>query len=195
MQRSWRQDPDKLTFITCRPIPQSRAHESAQLVPEDEGPSNMVGDINLFLRVDDGDEGDEQPRLVGEIELMVAEKANQRQGFGRASLLVFLRYVVQKQGQILDEFVSGSVSLEQKSKLRKEGDGFVFECLSVKIGKENERSLALFESVGFVKVSAEPSFFGEYELRRTDLGDEGVRRSLVDAGVEGYTQLCYERKE
>ena len=155
----------------------------------------MVGDINLFLRVDDGDEGDEQPRLVGEIELMIAEKANQRQGFGRASLLVFLRYVVEKQGEILDEFVGGSVSGEQKSKLRMEGDGFLFECLSVKIGKENERSLALFESVGFVKVNDEPSFFGEYELRRKDLGVEGVRKSLVDAGVEGYAQLCYERKE
>ncbi|KAJ5622234.1 hypothetical protein N7528_005466 [Penicillium herquei] len=200
MQRSWRQDADKLTFISCRPISQDRTKGSVQLTPEDEAGENMVGDINLFLRVDDGDEGDEIPQLVGEVELMIAEKVNQRKGFGKASLLAFMRYIIERQTEILDEFVQGSdVSAEQREKLVQSaaatGDVIRFQCLSVKIGQANLRSLALFESLGFVKVSEEPSFFGEFELRKMDLGVEGIMKSLDAAGVEGYVQLHYGRKE
>ncbi|KAJ5108974.1 hypothetical protein N7456_005649 [Penicillium angulare] len=196
MQRSWRQDADKLTFITCRPISHERINKKdINLVPEDEASQNMVGDINLFLRVDDGDEGDAPPQLIGEIELMIAEKANQGHGFGKASLLVFLRYVVEREAEILDEFV-GSLEAGEKERLGQgQGQELKFHCLSVKIGKDNSRSLALFESLGFVKVSAEPNFFGEFELRRVDLGMDGVLNSLAGAGVEGYVELAYERKE
>ncbi|KAJ5273456.1 hypothetical protein N7478_008581 [Penicillium angulare] len=194
MQRSWRQDADKLTFISCRPVSQSRINATdIHLVPEDEAAQNMVGDINLFLRVDDGDEGDAPPQLIGEIELMIAEKANQGHGFGKASLLVFLRYVVEQEARILDEFV-GSLEAGEKEKLV-QGQELKFHCLSVKIGKDNSRSLALFESLGFVKVSVEPNFFGEFELRRADLGVQGVSDSLAAAGVERYVELAYERKE
>ncbi|KAJ5708262.1 hypothetical protein N7488_008063 [Penicillium malachiteum] len=200
MQRSWRRDADKLTFISCRPISQDRTKESVQLTPADEAGENMVGDINLFLRVDDGDEGDEIPQLVGELELMIAEKLNQRKGFGKASVLAFMRYIVERQTEILDEFVRGSdVSVEQREKLVQSaaatGGVMRFQCLSVKIGQANSRSLALFESLGFAKVSEEPSFFGEFELRKMDLGLEGIRESLDAAGVEGYVQLHYGRKE
>ncbi|KAJ5731235.1 uncharacterized protein N7483_005743 [Penicillium malachiteum] len=201
MQRSWRQDADKLTFIACRPISQDQTKESGfQVTPEDEAAERMVGDINLFLRVDDGDEGDEIPQLVGELELMIAEKINQRKGFGKASLLAFMRYVVERQTEILDEFVQGSdVSVEQREKLVQSaaatGGVMRFQCLSVKIGQANVRSLALFESLGFVKVTEEPSFFGEFELRKMDLGLEGIVKSLDAAGVEGYVQLHYGRKE
>lgn len=183
MQRRWRLDADKLTFIACQPI------STANLTAESDSPSNMIGDINLFLRIDDGADGLSPPEIVGEIELMIAEKSNQRRGFGKAALLAFMKYIAERQELICGEFV-GSLDEEMKGKLEDRAEKFA--CLSVKIGKENERSLNLFEGLGFVKVEEEPNFFGEFELRRADLE---VEEAMKEAGVEGYKEVVYERKE
>ncbi|KAJ5675630.1 hypothetical protein N7462_008527 [Penicillium macrosclerotiorum] len=193
MQRSWRQDADKLTFIVCRSV--SASIEQAKLSAESDSPEKMVGDINLFLRVDDGEDGDAQPEIVGEIELMIAEKVNQRRGFGKAALVTFMRYVVERQTMILEEFVRGDVDSETETKLRAATGTLSFSCLSVKIGQSNTRSLALFESLGFQKLSAEPNFFGEFELRRTELSLESVNEALGTAGAENYAEVPYKRKE
>ncbi|KAJ5156729.1 hypothetical protein N7492_009532 [Penicillium capsulatum] len=198
MQRSWRQDADKLTFIVCRPVIHHGKEDSSILLSsEDDSSANMIGDINLFLRVDDGEDGDQLPQIVGEIELMIAEKVNQRRGFGKAALLTFLRYIVDEKSKILDEFVRGDVDapMAERLKAAAKTSTFEFSCLSVKIGHENLRSLALFESLGFEKVTTEPNFFGEFELRRTDLGLQSVEQALEGAGVIGYTSLSYQRKE
>ncbi|GFF53796.1 N-acetyltransferase 9-like protein [Aspergillus lentulus] len=213
MQRSWRQDADKLTFIICLPVPRARSEhqsqhqtESQEQLPEsglrlqdgDDAPGQMLGDINLFLRAEDDDEdedGPSCPQIIGEIELMIAEKANQRKGYGRAALLAFLRYVLEHEEDIVGEFVQGTgagagATLQGRTDWR-------FGALSVKIGKDNGRSLALFESVGFCKVSEEPSYFGEFELRRvrSELSLESVDEAMASAGVEGYTEVLYERTE
>lgn len=198
MQRSWRQDADKLTFIICRPVTsQNTEKEPITLSPEDDSSANMVGDINLFLRVDDGEDGDEPPRIVGEIELMIAEKINQRLGFGKAALLSFLRYIVEQQVMILEDFVQGEVDPPTAEKLRvaARNSAFEFSCLSVKIGRDNVGSLALFESLGFQKVAAEPNFFGEFELRRTDFSLESVDEALGAVGISGYVEVPYQRRE
>lgn len=197
MQRSWRQDADKLTFITCRPVTQPSTNSAQiKLCPEDESAANMIGDINLFLRVEDGEDGDAPPQIVGEIELMVAEKMNQRRGFGKASVLVFMRYIAEKQVEILEEFVKSLDEDEREKLVQAAGtEGLRLQWLSVKIGQDNVRSLTLFESLGFVKLSAEPSFFGEFELRRLDLAASGFVEALGVAGVEGYVELDYQRKE
>lgn len=161
----------------------------------------MLGDINLFLRVDEGDEDEDEanvqePQIVGEIELMIAERVNHRKGYGRAALLSFLRYIIEHEAEIMREFVPSTFSiLGEKSKqlLENGGEGgkkWRFDCLSVKIGEKNVPSLALFESVGFKRVS-EPNFFREMELRRTDLGIEGAIEGLKRAGIEGYVELDY----
>ncbi|KAL4890948.1 GNAT domain-containing protein [Aspergillus ambiguus] len=195
MQQSWRQDPDKLTFIVCLPTPSA---QQAQGIPdplsaEDDSPERMVGDINLFLRVDDGEEGDSDPQIIGEIELMIAEKKNQRKGFGRAALLAFLRYIVDHEKDILTEFVNRDTMASELLSTRASA-AWKFSCLSVKIGQANVRSLALFESVRFAKVADEPNYFGEFELRRTDLGREWIDEAHGRAGVNGYAVLSYGRK-
>lgn len=194
MQRSWRQDADKLTFIVCHPVASSEKG-SIQLSSDSDSSQSMVGDINLFLRVDDGEEGDAPPAIVGEIELMIAEKVNQGRGFGKAALLTFLRYIVERQAGIIEEFVNADVQAETVDKLRAANASLGFSCLSVKIGQANARSLALFESLGFKKVSVEPNFFGEFELRRTALGLGSINEALVAAGVNDYHEIPYTRKK
>lgn len=193
MQQSWRNDADKLTFIMCRPAGGNNSTATAtstsnsqnelelSLTDEDDSSARMIGDINLFLRVDDGDEGVETPEIIGEIELMVAEKKDQGRGFGRAALLAFLRYVLEREGEVVGEFVSGDEGARNALGDAKE---MKFAALSVKIGQGNERSLKLFESLGFKRVGEEPNYFGEWELRRTELRSEEV---------DGYREVGYTR--
>ncbi|KAE8383019.1 GNAT domain-containing protein [Aspergillus bertholletiae] len=182
MQQSWRQDPDKLTFIVCQPSP-----TGTPLHDEDDSSERMIGDVNLFLRVDDGEEGDSEPQIVGEIELMIAEKCNQRKGLGKATLVSFLRYIADHEGEILEEFIRGD---QAAAKALRETDvsGWRFSYLSVKIGQGNARSLGLFEGAGFRKVSEEANYFGEFELRRMDLG-----QNSMDQGLDGYVEMEYTR--
>ncbi|PWY86110.1 hypothetical protein BO70DRAFT_360922 [Aspergillus heteromorphus CBS 117.55] len=200
MQESWRQDPDKLTFIVCLPAPgasSSTGNTIHQLTDADDTPDRMVGDINLFLRIDDGEEGDSEPQIIGEIELMIAEKANQRRGFGKAALYTFLRYIVDRETEILEEFVGGDGSASQAMAEKGMARPWRFSCLSVKIGQANERSLALFEGALFGKVTEEPSYFGEFELRRhrDALAREVIDESLSRAAVKGYSELPYGRED
>ena len=167
MQRSWRTDNDKLTFIVC----QSR--EPGSVSPtvqggQDDRPERMIGDINLFLfepEDDDDDEDDSGVRapnstntsnaLVGEIELMIARKDLHRQGYGRAALLAFTAYIMDAWAQIATEYSSSAGDQTPRP----------LQYLRVKINQSNERSIALFQSIGFVQTAAGANYFGEVELR------------------------------
>ncbi|XP_075702617.1 alpha/beta-tubulin-N-acetyltransferase 9 isoform X2 [Rhinoderma darwinii] len=76
MQRSWREDNDKCTFIILD------RQQWDQGCPEDEC---MVGDVNLFM-VDT-----ENPSLA-EIEIMIAEPMFRGRGFGVESVRLMLYY-------------------------------------------------------------------------------------------------------
>jgi GNAT superfamily N-acetyltransferase len=190
MQQSWRQDADKLTFIACLPMPL----DSTIPADKDDAPERMIGDTNLFLRVDvvvDDDDDDyevnngKKKEVIGEIELMIAEKQNQGRGFGRAALLAFLWFVTRHEEGIISEF--SLLDLE-------EGKGEKMKYLSVKIGQDNKRSLALFESLGFEKVAPEANYFGEFELRRHNLDAGEVARLADKYGIEDYKELAYSEE-
>ncbi|XP_025135252.3 N-acetyltransferase 9 isoform X5 [Bubalus bubalis] len=84
MQRSWREDVDKCTFIVLdaeKWLAQSGTSEE----------SCMAGDVNLFLT----DLGD--PSL-GEIEVMIAEPSCRGQGLGTEAVLMMMLYGVTRLG-------------------------------------------------------------------------------------------------
>lgn len=157
MQRKWREDGDKLTFIICA------AKEGGA------GGRRMVGDVNCFLFEDEDDEG-----VVGELELMIAEPGYRRKGIGRKALRVFMGYIHRHWEEIAAEFASSSSSVTQRR----------LSYLRVKINQENTGSIRLFEGLGFEKVGdGKANFFGEVELRRKEIGTrEGEK--FVEGGFE-----------
>jgi hypothetical protein len=164
MQRSWRDDADKLTFIIC--TAPTEALEKLEPGKQDS-PESMIGDINLFLNVDDEDENQAEGNnaviqqdmqgLVGEVEIMIAQKTFQGKGLGKTTLLIFLWYIISSLDDIMKEYHVSHSGGRARSYLK---------YLRVKIDHENIRSLRLFESAGFKKTSSTPNYFGELELRR-----------------------------
>lgn len=139
--------------------------------------------VDLFLPEDnnEGDGNGDSNTLVGEIELMIVTKENQGHGYGRASLLAFLQFIHTHEEDILKEYTQGRQSFA--------GGPSSLACLRVKVAESNGRSIRLFESVGFEKVSAEANYFGEVELR-LPLSETMV--SLEEKfGIAEYREMHY----
>lgn len=163
MQHSWRVDNDKLTFIVCT-HPDKLTSLYAQTLRRgvspgyQDAPHRMIGDINLFLS-DDEEQTDEQadavttqPRpVIGELMIMIARRTEHRKGLARETMQAFLSYIRAEQANICREYAGG--------------DGAVLKYLRVRITHDNERSIKLFEHLGFKKTRDEPNVFGEFELR------------------------------
>jgi RimJ/RimL family protein N-acetyltransferase len=158
MQRSWRNDHDKLTFIICLPVSSDPASTSNIKAEEHDSSARMLGDINLFLFSSEPSGEDPKENMAqgvqGEIELMIADSSHQRKGFGRAALVAFLYHVLKNWSSISKEYLPNSPT---------KGNGHL-DYLRVKINETNDRSVKLFQSVGFEQVG-EANYFGEIELR------------------------------
>ena len=178
MQQTWKTDADRLTFISCTP-PNAVQVQGNILATEHDAFDRMLGDLNLLLTHDDDKDS---PGVIGEVELMIASKQHQGQGYGRASLLAFLKYILDHDKEILQEY---SYEVLQR------GPPSRFMYLRVKIGEWNHRSIGLFESLGFGKVG-EVTDFDEVELRLV-----GDMKSAVDASwrqyaaIDDYRELQY----
>ncbi|KAI0169650.1 GNAT domain-containing protein [Hypoxylon sp. FL1284] len=178
-QMSWREAPDKLTFILCQPLPQDGDEESAsqgQAAPtrviagEADRPDRMVGDVNLFLTPWDPDEdgGEEEKEEEGktyvraEVDIMIANPAHRGRGLGRAVLVEFLAFVRGHLDGILAEY--NNAGSPDAPRLRE---------VVAKIGADNGRSVALFRGLGF-RQRGGVNYFGEVEVVLREEGKESM---------------------
>lgn len=174
MQQSWRADHDKLTFIAC--LPSDRTPEEI-LAGALDSPSRMIGDVNLFLSAAE----DDPDACVGELELMIAQSSLRRHGYGRATILAFLHYIAAHLQEILDEYRE-SRTVERMS----------LTGLRVKVGSRNEKSIKLFESIGFVQSKDGPNYFDEVELSWGSFIDGETTTCLLQKyGIQGYNEVPY----
>ncbi|KAF2098621.1 hypothetical protein NA57DRAFT_75859 [Rhizodiscina lignyota] len=182
MQRSWREDKDKLTFIAC--LPSSNSNSTDRHIGQVDH-ENMIGDVNLFLSYDDT-EGSDPSHIIGELEIMVARKDLHAKGYGRTILLTFLWYVLIYTHGILQEF---------KSNQTNETASLAFKMLRVRIGSSNEKSIRLFETLGFHKIADAPNYFGEWELQWQS-GDEQIAKMMEkvnsQVGILDLRKYCPE---
>ncbi|KAK5630845.1 hypothetical protein RRF57_006560 [Xylaria bambusicola] len=218
-QQSWRTAHDKLTFIVCQPA--ARIHAilnstsstsspaettdadaitsvSVIYAGEDDADARMVGDVNLFLTPDDGDDdekgvteeveidsGKEKSgtrHVKGEIDIMVATPEHRRKGHGESAVRAFLTFLHRHRDAILDEYVRGQqlhnaeIPATERCQIR-------ISRLVAKINAENKGSIKLFENLGFRR-DGEPDYFNEVTM---------VLLDLDGPGCTGYRECLYDR--
>ncbi|XP_061763706.1 N-acetyltransferase 9 [Nerophis ophidion] len=138
MQRSWREDSDKCTFI----ILDKRRWAESKMKEE----QCMIGDVNIFLT-------DPLDPSLAELEIMIAEPAYRGKGIGKEVVHMMMQYGVAKLN---------------------------IHKFQVKIGLNNEVSIAMFKKLHFQQVSV-CRVFKEATLEMTM--DERVRSSLLQRTV------------
>ncbi|KAM9838123.1 alpha/beta-tubulin-N-acetyltransferase 9 isoform 2-T2 [Aulostomus maculatus] len=154
MQRSWREDDDKCTFII---LDKQRWAEGG--VEEEQC---MIGDVNIFLT-------DRTDATLAELEIMIAEAAYRGRGIGKEVTSMMMCYGVTKLG---------------------------IKKFQVKIGLDNEVSIAMFKKLQFHQVSV-CKVFKEVTLEMEV--NELVRTKLLSDNTHvkerDYRQTCNSKQE
>jgi methionyl-tRNA synthetase len=191
-QQSWRTSHDKLTFIVCEPLSGEENNENVQRrhikAQVDDSPDKMRGDVNYFLHLDDDDdeEADEaaQPRdnstirLLGEVDVMIANTQHRGRGTGEAAVRSLLTYIRRSLPEILKEYARGANLAADKTP--------ALVGLMVKIKQENAGSRALFKKLGF-RQEGEANYFGEVKMV---MDRRAFEREDLAEGLE-YRELEY----
>ncbi|KAI8358273.1 N-acetyltransferase 9-like protein [Mortierella sp. GBAus27b] len=86
MQRSWRVDENKCTFIVL-----AKEGLDQQVTPKNALAHKMAGDVNLFFN-------DHDDPHSAEIEIMIAESCYRRKGMGLEALRMMITYAFQSLG-------------------------------------------------------------------------------------------------
>ncbi|XP_049419074.1 N-acetyltransferase 9 [Epinephelus fuscoguttatus] len=154
MQKSWREDDDKCTFIIL-----DKKQWADSSVDQEQC---MVGDVNIFLT-------DPTDLSLAELEIMIAEPSYRGRGIGKEVTCMMMSYGVTKLG---------------------------VKKFEVKIGLDNEVSIAMFKKLHFQEVSV-CKVFKEVTLEMTV--DESVRTRLLDDTADmkerDYRQACSDRQK
>ncbi|TFK65946.1 hypothetical protein BDN72DRAFT_824024 [Pluteus cervinus] len=162
MQRKWREDEDKLTFILLSLDEGGSPNfsESEAITPQDSRLDSlpMIGDVNLFLK---GTppllkppesirlEEDDEDSFEAEIEIMIAEPRYRRKGCALEALQLMLSYATQD--SIPPPAPLPPLPIQPES-------------LVARVSDSNIPSIKLLEKLGF-RVTKHVAVFSEIELR------------------------------
>ncbi|XP_071319167.1 alpha/beta-tubulin-N-acetyltransferase 9 [Trachinotus anak] len=148
MQRSWREDNDKCTFIIL--------DKQRWADPSVEEEQCMVGDVNIFLT-------DPTDPSLAELEIMIAEPSYRGRGIGKEVTLMMMSYGVAKLGVRKFQAKIGldnEISIGMFKKLH-------FQEVSVcKVFKEVTLEMTVDESVR-TKLLDDATFMKERDYRQT----------------------------
>ncbi|XP_068161626.1 alpha/beta-tubulin-N-acetyltransferase 9 isoform X3 [Antennarius striatus] len=173
MQRSWREDDDKCTFV----ILDKQRWDDSSLNEE----QCMVGDVNIFLT-------DPADPSVAELEIMVAGDMFVNSLSPRRSLLTtFMMHLVfftepGYRGKGVGKEVTRMMMSYGVSRLG-------IKKFQAKIGLDNHVSIAMFKKLHFQEVSV-CQVFREVTLEMAV--DESVRTRLLDAAAD-MTEIDYRQ--
>ncbi|KAF7313073.1 Acyl-CoA N-acyltransferase [Mycena kentingensis (nom. inval.)] len=154
MQRKWREDADKLTFIVL--ARQADDLLDVKLAPQDPRIQalRMIGDVNIFLH---GESQDDE-EFYAEAEAMIAEREFRRKGCAREALQLLLGYATQSSvGSFLCHASLSATDGPSPLPISP-------ASLLVRISDSNVPSIKLFESLGF-KITKRVEVFEEVEMR------------------------------
>ncbi|KAL0579075.1 hypothetical protein V5O48_002917 [Marasmius crinis-equi] len=178
MQRKWREDEDKLTFIIL-----ARTSEVdgtlGQVSSKDPAIVRlpMVGDVNLFLSGDISSTttspntehpGDEEDEFTAEAEIMIAEPAYRRKGMALEALELMFRYATAQGPASFSKRPTNKHHSGEPHNSAREFPSLPNpippRCLLTRITENNEASIKLFNKLGF-EVTKRVEVFGEVEMR------------------------------
>lgn len=140
MQRSWREDPDKCTFIVLERAAWDREPCSVETC--------MAGDVNLFL-TDPGDHS------LAEVEIMIAEPTCRGKGLGREATLIMMQYGLQNLGIKTCQAKIGmdnviSISMFKKMNFKEVSRSNVFQEVTLQLSMDANSSTWLTEQTAHV---------------------------------------------
>lgn len=157
MQRSWREDSDKCTFIIL--------DKQLWLDPLVQEEQSMVGDVNIFLT-------DPNDLSLAELEIMIAEPSYRGQGLGKEVTYMMMSYGMSKLGIQKFEAKIGLDNTVSIAMFKK----FHFQELSVcKVFKEVTLGMTVDQSIR-TKLSGDMAYVKErpYHVSPSQPTGEGI---------------------